>query len=431
MPDLAVVAPALATLLAVGTIASAFAAVGISVLPRATFAARAALLQSSVLVLLIVSVTALVPRVTVRSGAVEPRGSGTSANMAERLTSISPITASPRIPVFQPPLARLLVAAWLLGALVHLTRLAGGAWQLAAVRSRARRCAHQPGVLVSDEVDVPFVHGWYLPTIIVPAASESWTADTWRSVLIHESAHIERGDVAMLWVRAIALALHWFNPAVQWLVRRTDEACEGACDDVVVLQGGVRAQYANTLVSFADAAWPYASVPSMAARTGLEHRVAAIMDHRRTRRRANRRDRMLPVLVGVLAGPALAFVVPRPAIASPRNVESARYQPPQPTQSTRRGAADTILGSRARSASALRERPRARVTNDTTEALLGLGQLLEDGNPIVRQTASDALRAWGTMARATLEPIARNGDGERSVQARRALATLGRQDVNP
>ena len=429
MPDAAAVVAPLTVLVAAGFGASVFAAVGTRFLARATFAAHAALLQSCVVVLLIVSLAALVPRVNASPDVGAPLARPESASAQALVGGSSPLAPSPHLPVLQPPVARVVVVVWLLGALVRLTRLAGGAWQLSAIRSRARRSAHHP-VLVSVEVDVPFVHGVRSPTIVVPAASESWTADTWRAVLAHESAHIARGDVPMVWLREIVLALHWFNPAVRWLIRRTDEACEGACDDVVVLHGSARTQYAGTLVSFADAAWSYVSVPSMAARTGLEHRVSAILDRGRARRGAHRRDRLLPLVLGVVGGCALAFVVPRPAIALARDVDAAGDQRPQPIQAARHRTRDIIIGSGSPSAPALRKPSRARITNDTTEALLGLGQLLDDANPIVRQTASDALLAWGTTAQAALEPVARTGGGERRVRARRALATLGTQRVN-
>lgn len=416
IPDIGAIAPPLAVLVCAGVGAALVAALATRVFAQSTFALRAALLQSCIVVLLIVSLAALLPRAVVRRDVFDRPAPST----ATTLTAASTVIAeSPRRAMVQRSLERLVVAVWLVGALVGLGRIAVGALQLAAVRSRAPRSSRHP-VLVSDEVDVPFVHGWRRPAIVVPSTSESWSADTWHAVLIHEGAHVARGDVLMLWIRQITLALHWFNPAVRWLMHRADEACEGACDDIVVLHGGVPAQYAGTLVSFAEAAWPYASAPAMAARTGLEHRVAAIMDRGRARRGAQRRDLLLPLLFGALGGLALALVVPRPAIALTRNLENARERLPQPTPQARPNAA---IAPRMRPQPA--SRSQARITNDTTEALLGLGQLLDDTNPIVRQTASDALAAWGTKARVVLEPITRTGDPERSKRANRALAALG------
>ena len=36
------------------------------------------------------------------------------------------------------------------------------------------------------------------------------------------------------WLAVLARAVHWFNPAVWWLVRRLEQDCELSCDEQTV-----------------------------------------------------------------------------------------------------------------------------------------------------------------------------------------------------
>ena len=75
------------------------------------------------------------------------------------------------------------------------------------------------------------------------------------SILRHELAHAERGDVwKSLGVRLLALP-HWFNPLAWWAVRRFDEAAEWACDQAVCgASRQARPEYAKALVVMGETA---------------------------------------------------------------------------------------------------------------------------------------------------------------------------------
>jgi hypothetical protein len=151
---------------------------------------------------------------------------------------------------------------------------------------------------------------------------------------------------------------------VHWLIKRTDYACEGACDDVVLL-GGTRATgYVDTLLSFAHVPWSLgAAVSTIVGQSGLEARVASLVDRGRARRRATRGDRTTPRLLGLAGGVAAALIMPHPVL---------RLQP-----------VAQLPAAQAQ----------ARL-DDTTAAIVGLTSLLTDPSPIVRQTAREALLAW-------------------------------------
>ncbi len=99
--------------------------------------------------------------------------------------------------------------------------------------------------------DGPCVSGLMAPTLILPAGFErDFTADQRRYALLHEMAHLRRGD---LWTATAMMALRiaaWPNPLVHlaWPRFRADQ--EAACDATVLRLTGeeARADYAETLL---------------------------------------------------------------------------------------------------------------------------------------------------------------------------------------
>jgi beta-lactamase regulating signal transducer with metallopeptidase domain len=98
------------------------------------------------------------------------------------------------------------------------------------------------------------------------------------SILRHELAHFQRGD---LWksivVRLLALP-HWFNPLAWLAVRRFDEAAEWACDEVAKGADliGCRA-YAKALLELDAACGPRPSFHAAASGRGLSVRVQRLL----------------------------------------------------------------------------------------------------------------------------------------------------------
>jgi hypothetical protein len=67
--------------------------------------------------------------------------------------------------------------------------------------------------------------------------------------LLHELAHLKRGDARWLaWIGAVETVL-FFNPAVWAMAKRARMAAEQACDDLVVNWQGDRRNYAQALLS--------------------------------------------------------------------------------------------------------------------------------------------------------------------------------------
>ncbi|MHC4742353.1 MAG: M56 family metallopeptidase, partial [Planctomycetota bacterium] len=88
-----------------------------------------------------------------------------------------------------------------------------------------------PRVVVSKDIASPAVFGILRPTLLLPSRhlAKNLRKDT-EHVLLHELAHIKRGD---LWVHAVYMVLqiiHWFNPLLWFVRRRLQHLRELCCD---------------------------------------------------------------------------------------------------------------------------------------------------------------------------------------------------------
>ena len=227
------------------------------------------------------------------------------AGTAPLTITSEPPAASPTLPtdMFGRPGGfdggQLLVALWIAGTFVGLVGLCAGLWRLSRLATRAhavtegplrqsmdvlvatpRQCrvrlllqATHPGLVVT--------WGMRRPTILLPASATEWSESCQRAVLLHELAHVERGDWAM---RMFALAMRcafWFNP-LMWIVdRRVQHESERACDDEVMRAGVSGTDYAGHLLAVAREAiggrrsWSPAT--AVAQPSTLEERIHAML----------------------------------------------------------------------------------------------------------------------------------------------------------
>ena len=123
------------------------------------------------------------------------------------------------------------------GLLLPLPPAQGGRSQAGAGARRAlcpglRRGAASPELLQSAAIPVPLVVGLLRPRILLPERELS--PEQWEGVLTHELVHWRRHDLWIKWLAVLARAVHWFNPAVWWLVCRLEQDCELSCDEQTV-----------------------------------------------------------------------------------------------------------------------------------------------------------------------------------------------------
>lgn len=169
-----------------------------------------------------------------------------------------------------------------------------GRWHAAA-----REAAQQVGLnrnvtlLQSTHPSLLVTWGALRPKIILPANADNWPDDRVRVVLLHEIAHIKRGD--WLWqIAAEALrAVYWFNPIVWFACGRLRQESERACDDVVLELGVSPSEYAAHLLAVARttalgrrALLPQFPAPAMVQPSSLERRIVIMLKSNIDRRPA-------------------------------------------------------------------------------------------------------------------------------------------------
>nr|MDJ0976461.1 M56 family metallopeptidase [Planctomycetota bacterium] len=111
-----------------------------------------------------------------------------------------------------------------------------------------------PRLRLHPGVGSPAVFGLVRPTILLPldvADPRAVDDAALDHVLLHEAAHIRRGD---LWFQAafgVLALVHWFNPLVGLARRRAQAAREVCCDLTVAGALGSATAYRDTLLAFA------------------------------------------------------------------------------------------------------------------------------------------------------------------------------------
>ncbi len=185
-------------------------------------------------------------------------------------------------------LSAILLSLWGAGALVAFLAFARDANALrtllaegapgdrpATVEAIAQRLglARLPRVRRSAEVSVPAVAGWLRPTLVLP---EGGRAD--EAALIHELAHVQRGDVPTLTAARLTAALWWWHPLAWLMLRGLAATAEEACDDVVLALTGARREYAQMLADWAERATVAGAVNCGSRGKGLVARVRRVLD---------------------------------------------------------------------------------------------------------------------------------------------------------
>jgi uncharacterized protein (TIGR03435 family) len=239
-----------------------------------------------------------------------------------------------------PALSTILLVGWAAGATLCLLpalaagyqsrrlRAEGRAWTTAeaAVASPSGRRRLQVPVLLHDGLSSPVACGAFSPAIVLPTSSRTWDALDIERALVHELAHVKRGDVLVHALARTVCAAYWFHPLVWLCWRRLRVEAERACDDAV-LERFESAAYAAQLVRLARRTQHdqlAVALPSMARPGELTTRVESILDVRQVRSRLGGGRAMPIALLGASFAawlaclhPTVAAVVRAPASRSP------------------------------------------------------------------------------------------------------------------
>jgi beta-lactamase regulating signal transducer with metallopeptidase domain len=122
-----------------------------------------------------------------------------------------------------------------------------------------------PAIVFSDEVVTPAVYGVFHPVLLLPALYvDTLTREEAEHVLLHELAHLKRGDLV---VHGFGLLLHlvyWFNPLMILVSKQIKHVREICCDLTIAnLLREKTAQYRQTLLNTARALLTESVEPGM------------------------------------------------------------------------------------------------------------------------------------------------------------------------
>ncbi len=126
----------------------------------------------------------------------------------------------------------------------------------------------------------PLTFGAVRPTVVLSPGLVGAELDC---VLAHEGVHARRRDNLWHYVMALALAVHWWNPAVWLMSRLLRRDIELSCDRAAVRRLGEdrRAEYAQALVTLATQADGPAFCHTF-GRKAAEERILSIMKFKKT-----------------------------------------------------------------------------------------------------------------------------------------------------
>lgn len=240
-----------------------------------------------------------------------------------------------RTPLLGLWVALALASLWACGALLLLARLGLGvlraermittaatapAPSFADALSRAMATLglrRDVRLLVSAGARVAMTAGSAEPVVVLPGDSQEWSIERQRVVLLHELAHVRRGDWLSLLLAEASLAIWWFHPLAWRLAAAARREAEQAADDVVLASGLRPSDYAAHLVALVRGMTPIPDevlAMAMARSSAIEARLLAILDPSRLRRAPG--SVWGRVLTFVLLGGAGALAALQPTAAA-------------------------------------------------------------------------------------------------------------------
>jgi beta-lactamase regulating signal transducer with metallopeptidase domain len=180
--------------------------------------------------------------------------------------------------------ARFVVGAYFIGVLAMFARLLVALWGGRRLRCSAvpieegplaeivLRQAQRIGLKAIPLIawcartSVPVVVGILRPMILLPATlATGFDPVLLEALVAHELAHLRRYDPLVNLAQRLIEAVLFFHPAVWYVSRRVSAERENACDDLVLLAGWPRVQYADALLQMAERSAAAQGIPSQAA----------------------------------------------------------------------------------------------------------------------------------------------------------------------
>jgi len=184
----------------------------------------------------------------------------------------------------------------------------------------------------STEVQTPITFDVVKPYVLLPEEAKSWSAERRRAVLVHEAAHIARGDWLSQAIGQLTCELFWFHPLAWRAFAHLRDEAERAADDVVLRSGMRAVDYATHLLDLADhVAHSHADLVAVGivSTTDLERRFVAMFDATRSRAIVSARTRAVGTSVALAVACPLASLrvaAPMQRVSAPLPHVSAHHE---------------------------------------------------------------------------------------------------------
>ena len=110
-----------------------------------------------------------------------------------------------------------------------------------------------PSIVFSDEAYSPAVYGVFRPVLLLPKNYiNDLNEQEAEHILLHELAHIKRGDLIIHGICLILQIIYWFNPFLIWMRKQMKHVREICCDITIanILREKTK-HYKETLINTA------------------------------------------------------------------------------------------------------------------------------------------------------------------------------------
>ena len=167
---------------------------------------------------------------------------------------------------------------WVIGA-VGMLLYGVASWLLLRHRVKAS-IPLQDRVYMSDNVDSPFVFGFFSPKIYVPSGMP---VEQTEYVLAHERAHIRRGDHCWKPLSYWLLCVYWFNPLLWLAYILLCRDIERACDEKVIakMDNTDKKGYSQALIACSVHRRMIMACPVAFGEIGVKERIKGVLSYKK------------------------------------------------------------------------------------------------------------------------------------------------------
>ena len=198
----------------------------------------------------------------------------TQTPTSRETTTVTPAAQQPT----GPDRDTVLTILWAAGGIACL---AWGAVSYLRLRLRiADAILIEKNVYETDQIDSPFVCGFFRPRIYLPVGLAEPDR---RYVLLHEQAHIRRRDYLTKPLAYVALCFHWFNPVLWLAYHLFGRDIETATDQAVIRSFGRTdtAGYAAALLHLGHKPSFPQAVPLAFGEENPKHRIRSVLSYKK------------------------------------------------------------------------------------------------------------------------------------------------------